>query len=193
MKSTLVAFYSRTGSNHYLANKIASTLNCDIEPINPRPGIFSLLLLLSWSKIGAFSKISSAKLDQYERIIVCGPIWMGTLISPLKGLLNKLKKTNHEVCYVTCCGSTDQKKDDTFGYATVFPLVRKMVGDRLILSEAFPIDLVIPEDQKGNDEIIMNTRLSDENFNGEIQDRFNRLINKLQNQPEMARILRVSG
>jgi flavodoxin len=179
MKSTLVAYYSNNGSNKYLAQRIAYALGCDIEPIRPWPGSFPLLLPLSWLKIGAYARISREKLEQYERIIICGPIWMGTLISPLRGVLKKLRNGQQEICHVTCCGSTDKAKDDTFGYATVFPKVRDLVGDRLILSEAFPIELVLTEEEKEDDEKIMNTRLSDENFRGEILDRMHRMVGRL--------------
>ena len=188
MKSTLVAYYSRTSSNEYLARRIAQSLDCDIEPIRPIPNFFPLLLICSWLRIPALPRISKEKLDQYDRIIICGPIWMGTLISPLRGLLQRLRNGTQEICHVTCCGSTDETKDDTFGYATVFPKVRKIVGDRLILSEAFPIVLVIPEDKREDDDLIMNTRLSDENFYGEIKDRLDRLVRQLVHYGQMEAI-----
>lgn len=188
MKTTLVAYYSRTGSNQYLAQRIAQSLHGDIAPIHPSPNAFGLLLIFSWLGIGARPRIPRETLDQYETIVLCGPIWMGTLVAPLRGLLNRLRHGHQKICYVTCCGSTDQGKDDTFGYATVFPKVKRIVGDRLIVSEAFPIDLVLPEDKKGNDELIMNTRISDANFQGEMQDRLDRLVSQLRhlNEPERA-------
>jgi flavodoxin len=188
MKTTLVAYYSRTGSNQYLAQKVADALHCDIAPIRPRPGAFFWLIIMSWFNLGARPGLTKETLAQYDRIIICGPIWMGTLVAPLRGLLQQLKNSHQEICHITCCGSKDEKKDDTFGYGTVFPKVKKIVGERLILSEAFPIVLVLPENQREDDELIMNTRLSDENFHGEIQDRLDRFVNQLRQMDEPAMV-----
>ena len=186
MKTTLVAYYSRTGSNQYLAQKVADALHCDIAPIHPRPGAFFWLIIMSWFNMGARPQLTTEKMAQYDRIIICGPIWMGTLVAPLRGLVKRLRDGHQEICHITCCGSTDKTKDDTFGYATVFPKVKKIVGDRLILSEAFPIVLVLPEEKREDDELIMNTRLSDENFHGEIQARLDRVVNQLRQMDQPA-------
>lgn len=45
--------------------------------------------------------------------------------------------------------------------------------------QAFPIDLVLAEKLKENSEAIMNTRLSNDNFQGEIQKIFDSFINRL--------------
>jgi hypothetical protein len=132
----------------------------------PAPGPFSGSLSCPGSTWEPGRGLTKETLAQYDRIIICGPIWMGTLVAPLRGLLQQLKNSHQEICHITCCGSKDEKKDDTFGYGTVFPKVKKIVGERLILSEAFPIVLVLPENQREDDELIMNTRLSDENFHG---------------------------
>ena len=42
---TIVVYYSRKGSNKYLANKIAKDLTCDIEEIRPRINAYLLFLM----------------------------------------------------------------------------------------------------------------------------------------------------
>jgi menaquinone-dependent protoporphyrinogen IX oxidase len=115
-------------------------------------------------------------LEEYERIILCGPIWMGNFISPLRGFINKYKKLIKKLYFVTCCGSSYEVKDDKFGHATVFKLVKDILNDRLVLCQAFPIGLVLPEDKKKDSDLIMKTRLSDDNFTGEIQKQFDEFI-----------------
>ena len=41
----IVIYYSRKGSNEYLARKIADRLSCDMEAIRPRLNAFSLFLM----------------------------------------------------------------------------------------------------------------------------------------------------
>jgi len=175
---TLIAYYSNTGSNKYLAEKIAHTFPCDIEAIKPRLNIFPLLMFFSVIKTGLGIKSFNHKVKEYDRIILCGPIWMGKVISPLRDFINKHGPNVNKLYFVTCCGSTDAAKRERFGHGLVFDEVNKMLGDTCIHCEAFPIDLVLPTDNKDNN-AIMKTRLSDYNFTGEIQKRFDNFIHEI--------------
>lgn len=176
MKKNLVIFYSNTGSNKYLAQKIAGSLACDIAEIRPRPNAFPLLLLFSSLKRSFGIKELTPNPGDYERVILCGPVWMGKLISPLRDFLFKYRKSIDNLYFTTCCASSDAAKDEKFGHGLVFNLVREIMGDKCIHCEAFPIGLVVPDDKKEDSDTIMKTRLSDENFNGEILKRFEKLI-----------------
>jgi flavodoxin len=179
MKKAIVIYYSNTGSNRYLAEKIADRLECDIEEIKPRPNLFPVLMLLSALKASWGIKSLKHNLEEYDRIILCGPIWMGKLISPLRGFINRYRACFKQLYFVTCCGSGDAVKNDKFGHATVFKLVREILGDTCVLCEAFPIGLVLPEEKQKDGDAIMKTRLSDTNFSGDIQKRFDNFIKKI--------------
>jgi menaquinone-dependent protoporphyrinogen IX oxidase len=175
MKKNLVIYYSKNGSNKVLAEKIAQSLNCDIEAIQPKLKLFLLLMLKK--SIGI--KNLKNNLGDYEQLILCGPIWMGRLISPLSGFVAKYNADIKSLRFVTCCGSTDKIKDDKYGYSLVFKQVETLLGDRCVSCDAFPVALVLPDDQKDDSNAIMKTRLSEENFTGEIQQRFDDFIRKV--------------
>lgn len=179
MKKTIVIYYSNTGSNRYLAEKIADRLGCDIEAIKPRPDLFPILMLLSALKTSWGIKSLRHNLNEYDRIILCGPIWMGKFVSPLRGFINKYHLRIKQLYFVTCCGSGEAVKNDKFGHGTVFQLVEDMLGDRCVLCQAFPIGLVLPEDKQEDSDAIMKTRLTDENFTNDIQKRFDKFIQTL--------------
>lgn len=176
MKKTLIAFYSRTGSNKYLAEKLAQSLNCDIEEIKPRNNKFFFLLVSTWIKVSMGIRAFKNNPVDYDTVILCGPIWMGQLITPLRCFIKRYKGKISELHFITSCGSSDEKKTDKFGHAHVFEKVKQLAGSKLKQCEAFPIPLVVPEDKLEDEQAIMNTRLSDDNFKGEIQERFNALI-----------------
>jgi flavodoxin len=176
---TLVVYYSNTGNNKYLAGKIANALKSDVEAITPRLNLFPFLILFSIVKTSLGIKTLSRKMNGYDRVIICGPIWMGQLISPLRDFVNKYSKIINKFYFVTCCGSSDAAKDGKFGYALVFNKVKNMLGDKCVLCEAFPIGLVLPDDKKENSDAMMKARLSDSNFSGEIQKRFEIFIQKV--------------
>ena len=175
MNKFLVVYYSRTGNNEYLAQKIATGLNCEAEKIRPRLNGFIFFLL----KVSFGIKKMKHNINDYENIILCGPIWMGNFVTPLHDFYKKHKKSIHKLHFVTCCASGFDVKDDKMGHGSVFKKVKEIMGEKLIHCEAFPVGLTLPEDKKNNDEAIMKARLSDENFKGEIMDRFNNFIQQV--------------
>jgi hypothetical protein len=175
----LVVYYSNTGNNRYLAEKIAQTLNSDIEAIKPRFSLFPVLILFSLLKTSPGIKTLSHKVKDYDSIVLCGPIWMGQVISPLRDFFNRYGRDTKRLYFASSCGGGDAAKDGKFGYAHVFHLVKTMLGDKCIHCEAFPIGMVLPDDKKDNGDAVMKTRLSDDNFSGEIQKRFNTFIHRI--------------
>ncbi len=175
MKNILVIYYSNKGSNKYLAGKISNSLSCELEEIKPRLNIFLLFLM----NIHLGIKPLKHRIEDYDRVILCGPIWMGKLIPPLRSFIKKYFNKINKLIFVTSCGSTDAKKDEKFGHGLVFKEVETFLGDKCIFCQAFPIGLVLPDNQKEDTDAFMKTHLNDENFIGEIQDRFDKFIKKV--------------
>ncbi|MHC1690318.1 MAG: flavodoxin family protein [Bacteroidales bacterium] len=176
---TIVVYYSRTGSNKYLAEKIAQSLNCDIEEIVPHFNLFFFVAVSSLLKKSPGIKTLRHNLPEYDKIVLCGPVFMGTFISPLRGFIRKYEHNIKQLYFACCCASSDATKDDKFGHGSVFKMAKDILKEKLVFCEAFPIPLVVPEDKQKDSDLIMKTRLSDSNFNGEIQKRFENFIQKL--------------
>jgi menaquinone-dependent protoporphyrinogen IX oxidase len=79
----LVVYYSNKGRSRYLAQKISESLACDLEEIRPR--LNALILFLMSINLGI--KPLKNNINEYENVILCGPIWMGRLIPPLRNFL----------------------------------------------------------------------------------------------------------
>lgn len=175
----LVVYYSKKGSNRYLAERLARELQCDVEAIRPRLNLFALLALFGAIRISP--GIAPLKHDpgSFDRIVLCGPIWMGQLISPLRDFLKRYRDSITKLYFATCCGSSDEDKDGTFGYATVFPRVREIMGEKCVHCEAFPIGLVLGGEEKNKGDSVMKTRLSDSNFCGAIEKRSTAFVEKV--------------
>ena len=175
MKDTIVVYYSNKGSNVYLAEKISRRLSCDIEEIRPRLNVFLLFLM----NIHFGIKPLKNNLNEYKKVILCGPIWMGRFIPPLRSFVKKYHQSINKLIFVTCCGSPDDKKNEKFGHGLVFKEVESILKDKCVLCRAFPIALVLPDDKKDDADAFMKTRLTDENFKGKIQERFDNLIQQV--------------
>jgi flavodoxin len=175
MNNTLVVWYSRKGSNRYLASRIAGSLQCELEEIRPR--LNSFLLFLMGIHLG--NRSLRHKPVDYDQVILCGPVWMGKFIPPLRAFVRKYGQSLRKMVFVTCCGSSYAVKDEKFGHGLVFNQVKELLGDKCVHCEAFPIGLVMPADKQDDGELMMKTVLSDANFTGEILERYEQLIRKL--------------
>jgi len=161
---TIVVYYSRKESNRYLAEKIARELSCDLEAIRPRLNVFMLFLM----NIHLGNRRLRLKIEEYDRVILCGPIWMGKFIPPLRTFVKKYNNKIKKLVFVTCCGSTYKNKDEKFGHSLVFKEVQALLNGRCSLCQAFPIGLVLPEEHQADTDAFMKTHLNDDNFKGEI-------------------------
>jgi flavodoxin len=172
---TIVYYYSRKGSNKFLATKIADDLKCEIEEINPR--LNAHLLMLMGSNLG--NRKLKSKVENYDRVILCGPIYMGKLIVPLKNFITTNSKKIGDLVFVTCCGSSFKDKDNKFGHNLVFNQVKSLLNGNCSHCEAFPIDLVAPAELKEDSAAFMKVHLNNENFKGEIVEIYDGFIQKL--------------
>ncbi len=172
---TIVYYYSHKSSNRYLAHKIATDLQCTIEEIKPRINRHLLMLM----GVNAGNTKLANDVEQYDRVILCGPIWMGRLIVPLRNFINQNKDKVKNIVFVTCCGSSFDRKDEKFGHNKVFNEVKRILGNKVIHCEAFPITLVLPDELKNAPDAFMKTHLNDDNFKGEIVGIYNRFLAKV--------------
>ena len=172
---TIVYYYSRKGSNSFLAKRIAKDLNCEIEEIIPRINYLVLMLL----GINFGNRKLKTRVEDYDRVILCGPIWMGKFIVPLRNFVVKYRPKIKKLIFVTCCGSTFEGKDQKFGHNLVFNVLRKIAGDKCVHCEAFPISLVLTDEQKKDPDADMKYHLSNENFTGEIVSIYNAFISRI--------------
>ena len=172
---TIVVYYSNKGSNKFLAGKIANQLSCEIEAIRPRVNVFMLFLMNIHLGIWPLKH----NIKEYERVILCGPIWMGKFIPPLRSFIKRYNNDIRKLVFVTCCGSTYKKKDEKFGHGHVFREIKSMLNGRCVLCQAFPVGLVLPDNQKEDPEAFMKTHLNEKNFNGEIEEIFEDFMNEL--------------
>ncbi|NLG17117.1 MAG: flavodoxin family protein [Fibrobacter sp.] len=176
---TLVVYYSKSGNNKFLAGKIAEKLGSDIEQIVPRLNAFAIQVLFSLIGKGMGIKAPAHSISEYEKIVICVPIWMGKLIYPAYAFITRFLNSIRKLYFVTCCGGDESEKDSRFGYNAVFNRVRNIAGDKCTLCEAFPITLALPEEKRKDSEAVMKAHLSDNNFTGDFLNRFNVFTDKV--------------
>lgn len=175
---TIVYYYSHKGSNRFLANKISDDLTCEIEEIKPR--LNTHLLMIMGLNLG--NRKLKTKVEDYDRVILCGPIYVGKLIVPLKNFISKYSKKIRKLVFVSCCGSSFKDKDNKFGHNLVFKRIRNLLKDKCIHCEAFPVDIFSPAELKEDPAAFMKVHLNNETFKGEIVGIYEGFIGKITNQ-----------
>jgi len=173
---TLVAYYSHGGNNKYLATKIAQDCQGDLLEINPRLNGFFFILISSLLKISFGIRKSNIDIRMYDKVVLCGPVFMGQLVSPLLDFLNKNRNGIKKLYFITCCGGGESTKDTKFGYNSVLNKVKFLMADAYAFGAALSIDLLVSDDLKDNSEQIMKIKLNDSTFHGKIVDEYNLLL-----------------
>ncbi len=142
---TLVVYYSHSNNNRFIAEQISKRLKCSIDKIRPRGNLHLLQLLFSASRTGFGIHSSKYSPADFDRVIICGPIWMGTVVYPVYKYIQNNRKSIKKLNFVSCCGSTEEQKDSKFGYETVFKKIEELIGDRFEGAYALPIGILSPE------------------------------------------------
>jgi hypothetical protein len=101
---------------------------------------------------------------------------LGHIIAPIRDFIKEYRKKVKCIIFITCCGSGYETKDDRFGHAAVFKKIQELGGETVRHCEAFPITLVVPENKRSDNDVMMKARLNDETFQGEIKERVEKFI-----------------
>jgi len=115
----LIVYYSRSGKVKKMAEKSALSRGADLLEIKDtvrRKGP------VGYMKAGyqAMKKRSTpiaridADISSYDKIIICGPVWAGSIACPIRTFLNKYKDQIKEVEYILMHASKDNHYDEIF-------------------------------------------------------------------------------
>ncbi len=182
MKKYLVIYYSKTGNSKFLAEKISNELGCDLKKIKPVTESLLLLFLMSLLKINVSTGISREDIEEYDEVIILGPIWGGLLISPLRSMLKICVKAEKPVHFAVSCETSEELKDSKYGYGQVLREAEQLGGKLVRTTGAFSTSLVQNNNGSWSPKLSEKTKITEENFIGIIRSRFNDFINRIQSK-----------
>lgn len=176
MKKYLVLYYSKTGNCKFLAEKLSEELGSSSRRITPIIDHLLVLYVLSTLKISIGISISQKDIRAYDEVIILGPIWGGLLISPLRSILKKCVKASKTIHFAVSCETSDEEKNDKYGYAQVLRNAEKIGGKFIKTTEAFSTSLVKSDSESWNPKLSEKVKITEENFRGSMQSRFNNFV-----------------
>ncbi len=115
----LIVYYSRSGKVKEMAEKAAVSRGADIVEIKDtvkRGGPVGFIK--SGYQAARKKSIPIARIDTdiaaYERVVVCSPVWAGTMASPIRAFLEKFKYQINEAEYMLMHASRKNNYDEVF-------------------------------------------------------------------------------
>ncbi len=129
--------------------------------------------------VGIGNKRIKNDLSTYDRVILVGPVWMGSFIYPLRQFIHKHQDQVKQWLFVTCCGSSYKLKEDKYGHEMVFQKVLALFPGLNICCKALPITMTMPEELQDDTHAMLDARLTETTFNGLFLEKFNAFMAEL--------------
>ena len=152
----LVVYYSLTGNNDALAQKIIEGLDCDVFRIQTarkrtKLSVFLDLILKRSPKLQEYS----IRCSDYDHLIFIAPVWAGRVATPMQTFFEKEKQNILKYSFITLCGGVAGQKQKIAEYLTA-TLQHKPVA----VEELWVSDLLLAG-QKDNDTTHYSVRTAD--------------------------------
>ena len=109
---TLIVYYSFTGNNKALAERLCERIECDILAVREERGRngFSILLDLLFKRRARLSKYT-VDVSAYDNVIVVAPVWAGKIATPMQTfLLNERRNLTRYSVFTVCGGVAGQRE-----------------------------------------------------------------------------------
>ncbi len=159
MRSVLIVYYSHTGNNEALANRIQKRLGCGVFKISEKKKrkTISILFDFLFTRNPKISE-SNTGLSRYGKIIFAAPVWGGKVASPLRVLIAKEKDNIKAYSFISLCnGETGQKERLENELSLITGRKPESVAE-------LPIRDLMPEDKRDQIKNTFNFRVSDKDL-----------------------------
>lgn len=109
MKIVIIS-YSLSGNNAALAERITQQLAADYITITEKSkrGYFRIFIDLFFNRTPKVQP-NSVPIENYDYVVLIGPIWMGKVAFPLRSTLQALKRNPKPYAFVSLCSGSNGK------------------------------------------------------------------------------------
>lgn len=167
---TLIAYYSLSGNNEYLAKAIQQKTGGDLLEVKAKRKR-NWFLIFADVFLSRFPKIEKTNLNvrDYDRVILVAPIWIGKIASPLCTFIKQERKALNNFSFISFCGGgegLDIKVEDHLQ-----KLSSKVPHDLLLITISERIEPVEPKDTNR----VMKYKMNEEDLHF-FEKRINRFL-----------------
>jgi menaquinone-dependent protoporphyrinogen IX oxidase len=112
---TLIMYYSKTGKTKIVAEELKVLIpDARLVEIKSDVGIMKAVMWQQLFNRNACNEPIAVDLERYDRVILCSPLWLQKISSPMRTIINTVPLTGKQVQMVVVCaghfGEGGQKK-----------------------------------------------------------------------------------
>jgi menaquinone-dependent protoporphyrinogen IX oxidase len=172
MKTNII-YYTFTGNNGKLVEKLQQKLACDIYNIQElKERKMTTILFDVLFKRGAKIKTGEVNWKDYDQIIFVAPIWDKGIAAPMKSFLKREKEQFANYSFATICTGRPGQQEK------LIKQLQNYTGKKPHKVVQFLINDLLPEEKKGKVKYTSTYRISEKDFNV-FQGKFDNFINNL--------------
>jgi flavodoxin len=179
MKNYLVLYYSKTGNSKFIAEKLSKELWCPSKKITPMIDNIALLFLLSLLRINIPTNITDEDIQEYDEVILLGPIWGGLVVSPLRTIIKKCARASKNIHFAVTCETKDEDKDKKYGSSQVLKKASDLGGKYVKNTAAFSTSLVYSDNPSWSPKLSEKIKLTEDNYKGVLMSRVQNYASKI--------------
>ncbi len=103
---TLIMYYSKTGKTKIVAEELKVLIpDARVVEIKSDVGIMKAVMWQQLFNRNACNEPIAVDLEKYDRVILCSPIWLQKISSPMRTIINTVPLTGKQVqMFVVCAG-----------------------------------------------------------------------------------------
>jgi menaquinone-dependent protoporphyrinogen IX oxidase len=103
---TLIMYYSKTGKTKIVAEELKVLMpDARVVEIKSDVGIMKAVMWQQLFNRNACNEPIAVDLEKYDRVILCSPIWLQKISSPMRTIINTVPLTGKKVdMFVVCAG-----------------------------------------------------------------------------------------
>ena len=112
---TLIMYYSKTGKTQIVADELKALMpDARVVEIKSDVGIMKAVMWQQLFNRNACNEPIAVNLEKYDRVILCSPLWLQKISSPMRTIINTVPMEGKKVkLFVVCAGhfgESGQKK-----------------------------------------------------------------------------------
>jgi hypothetical protein len=111
---TLILYYSFTGNTRQVATLLAENLGADIGEVTCKTYSYGFFggLRQAWDVLLGHTppvEMPAQIDDNYDLLVVAGPVWAGRPATPVRGILKNLRANGHKLALALTCDGTSER------------------------------------------------------------------------------------
>jgi flavodoxin len=165
---TAIVYFSHTGNNALLAQKISSEMGADLFRITEpkKRSMFKIMLDIALNRT---PRINDLKIDwsKYDFVVLLSPIWTGRIAHPMKSFIKKSRGKLVNYAFLSLCvGEKDQARH-------IQEHLKTLTGHAPRKVTNFSVRNLVPPEHRDDDVYISKFKIDEkqlEKLDGQIED-----------------------